>query len=223
MKKYILLVLMLSAFYGCVPPNPTLTVNNRAGVSNDTMSAIEPISKTVNYSIASDVQGSVFQAYEYGSNKTKLSKYSFSADVNKDVDAAVSRYMESKFLSTADKADYKVTFEIKDFYMEYSLAMGSSALLIMTNTYQSTENYKTVLNVAVTVEKSGNKYEKNFVIEQDSQDKSVEAMNTNPQSAVGTLKPRKGHAIIFSDMLTASYNDLIIRTDKFINAVSKQK
>jgi len=221
MKKNTLLITLIfctSILTACGPASYTVPVPIRQGIKSETMMNIQSLNKTIQFDVKSALTSDIVQAYEYKSNGKTPTKYFFQVDITEDINKAVKSYVETKFLNVADNSQNRLNFYLQDLYIEYTDVQGSGLVLALTNTYQSTEYYKVKVPIKVTYLKNGKEYSKDFIFEKEYVDKSTEPMRTAPQTAMEPIKYRKGMDNVISFLLSDVYNEMIIKTDKFITA-----
>jgi len=220
--RFVSLITIMFLISACVTTYQPIPVPPRDGVSNDVLSKISPSKQTVKLNLQSKIEGTIHRAYEYGSNKTKLSQRKFNIDVNADVNKALDKYVSTKFLNSSSTPDATLSVTIEEFFVEYSYksAKNAGALLVITNTYQGKHMERVYLKTNVVYENNNNKFSKTFVFDENTENDVVSA------AAVGKSKPtvetkNVDHIEIMRQLLTIGYNDLIIRIDKFIEAANQ--
>lgn len=226
MKKSLVIVFILIMLVSCgpsvYPPSP---LEIRKDIPSILLASIRSSSQNVGY-IVEDANPNplhLYRAFEYGSNKQTLSPMTFKVNIIDDIEKRMKTYTDTKYLmTTANNPDVSMVVTLKDIYFEYSIASApnATALLIMTNTYNFTTNLRTNMIVNVLLIKKGQTFKKEFSFVKDVKDDAVHPSSLQPQKATIPVRYAQNPNQVFSDQLSEIYNELIIRVDKFVDAVN---
>jgi len=228
MKHFIIIALIIFA-YGCVPrlssprllETDPLPVEQRNGISSQTMGFIKPDNRTVQYSYSFPNAGKNYEGYVYGSDKKVKSGYMYKIDVDADFKDVIQSYIATKFLKQSDSSDVRIDFIVRDFWIENSgdnSNRGGATWKV---------SYITILNAVVDVKIT----DENTTVEKSFKLKRVIEKSRISTYVIGTYSSYTAtssntETFIDADIsreLTEMYNILVLMTDKFIESTKTEK
>lgn len=223
MRKLIIIALLVMS-YGCAPryfPVDPLPVEQRNGLSSQTIGFIKPDKRTVAYTYSFPSATKNLDGYVYGSGKNTKSGYVYSLDVNTDLNEVVKNYINIKFLKQTSQPDVHLDFTIKDFWIENGGGMSNRGGTTSKTSYITILN--AIVNVKITDETKV--IEKSFELKRVIEKSSISTYVIGAYSSY-TATSSNSNTFIDTDMsmeLTEMYNILVLMTDKFIESAKSDK